>query len=140
VAVPALAALIAEVAPPLAFSLASGVPLFPLRYVAFLIPANFIWFAVDNAIYLRAPSPVQRGLSADPSAMGREFFSIAAKGSIMVLAGGVAAGLGYLVWTLTDSMIAGLAATWLFLAACAIAMVLMAGVAFRDLDLVQDRV
>src|SRR6185436_11855258 len=70
VCAPALASFSLQALPMLGFSIGSGRVPIPLHYIAVLLPANFVWLAVDNALFLRSPYPVQFQGQADPTIAG----------------------------------------------------------------------
>lgn len=139
VAAPAIITFILQCLPVTIFTLASGAGLPPLHYLALLLPGNLIYFALDNAIYLRTPTPPQRGMSTDPTAAGREMISMMAKGLVLMLVGGLAAGAHVAVRMVSGIEWAAWAVTWLVAAAFSVWFAWLAGVAFRDLDLGRDR-
>lgn len=136
---PILFAFLLQVLPAVSFAVVTGAIAIPPVYLLFLLPMNALWFAVDNAFYLRAPSPTIRGMSPDPTVMGREFISMIAKGVLVSAIAGVAAGIYFGVrWAAGGAYIA-IVATWVFVIPCVVWTVHLTGMAFRDLDLSRDR-
>lgn len=128
-----------EVLPAISFAVVTGVIAVSPIFLLFLVPLNLFWFAVDNAFYLRAPSPSLRGMSPDPSVMGREFISMLAKLALIGSVSGVAAGIYFGVRWGTGSMPLAILATWLFILPCVVWTVHLTGMAFRNLDLGRDK-
>ena len=139
IAIPSLFALSIQILPPVVFALASGVWLISLTWLVFLVPCNVMWFALDNAFYLRAPTPMQRGLQSNPNAMGQQLFASLGVAVTLALVGGCAAGIYYLARMMSGSMIIAQLAASGFLWPCAAGAIFLTGRAFRDLDLGRDR-
>lgn len=137
--VPVLYSFMLQVLPAVVFAAVTGTIAIPPVYLLFLLPLNALWFAVDNAFYLRAPSPSIRGMSPDPTVMGREFISMIAKGILVSAIAGVAVGVYFGVRWAAGGVLVAIAATWVFLVPCVVWTVHLTGMAFRDLDLSRDR-
>ena len=140
IAIPATFALGIQLVPPAVFSLAGGVPVISLTWVLFLVPCNVMWFALDNAFYLRAPTPMVRGLHGNPTAMSQQFLASLGIGITLALTGGCAAGIYYLARIVSGSVLIAQLAASAFLWPCAAGAVFLTGRAFRDMDLGRDRI
>lgn len=138
-ATPALAAFICQIVPPLGFSLGAGVLFAYWPFALLLLPANVVWFAVDNAFYLRAPSPVMAGPTPDPSLMGRRMVTSAVQVLFVGAVVALTAGAAWVTWMATGSAVAAWIAAWLVIVPCTAAVVHLTAVAFRDLDISRDK-
>jgi hypothetical protein len=112
------------------------------RYAALaaLAPvANLLMVAVENLVFLAFPTRMATGNPADIQGMGRVIVLMLTKLAFGGLAAGLALGLGYATYLLSGgSRIAGLAAGWAALAACAAALVPPVAWAFRRFDVARD--
>jgi hypothetical protein len=103
------------------------------------LPVNFLSFAVDNLIFLWFPTRQVPSSPADFQMMGRQLLVLLAKGFILGLAGGLAVGVAVGVFLLTEkSVLPAVAVGWLLLALCAVALVPLLALAFRNFDVARD--
>lgn len=139
VSAPSLAAFTFQVTPALGFALGSGVlsPYWP--FALLLVPANIVWFAIDNAFYLRSPSPMTTGPTPDPSLIGRHMITGGAQVLFVGAVAGLTAGAAWLSWMATGSLAVAWIAAWLVAIPCVAAVVRLTAIAFRDLDISGDK-
>jgi hypothetical protein len=124
--------------PTLVFAVASGAAPVPPRFLFLLLPANFLWFAIDNAFYLRAPSPMRKGMNSDPNEVARQFVSVMVRGMILAMVAAVISGSYFAMWSISGSVAAATATAWVVIIPVAAWSAYLAGVALRDLDLSRD--
>ena len=104
---------------------------------AFTIPLNLILLEVENVMFLWFPSRPMAHTPGDIEAMGRMMIMMSAKVLVMALAGGLAAGLGFLAYFLAGW--AGMAiVAWLILMGFVVAMIPLIASAFRGFDVASD--
>jgi hypothetical protein len=138
--VPSLFAFLVQTVPPGVFAAASGGPYpFSPVWLTCIVPCNVIWFALNNAFYLRAPTPMVRGLQSNPTAAGHQFLAMLGIGLTMGVIGLCAAGVYFLARVLSENAWVAVIAAAAFLWPCAGGAVFLTGRAFAELDLGRDR-
>lgn len=104
---------------------------------AFLIPANFLIYAVENFVFLMFPFRIY-GNGQDLQTVVRIVLTMMLKMSLIAVLGGTAAGLGGLVYYLTQSDIPAFATAWICTVACCAAMLPAISWAFQRFDPASD--
>jgi hypothetical protein len=114
---------------------------------AFTLPFNFVLFAVENVLFLWFPSRLFLATPGDFQALGRNVLFLMMKSLAVTVAVGLAFVVGlcvFLVARLLDPAAewlawpAGLAAGWLTLLGCGIALVPLLGLALDHFDVAGD--
>jgi hypothetical protein len=103
---------------------------------AFLVPpGNLVVFGIENLFFLLFPfRPVQLG-TGDLQSVGRQMLLGLVRLLVMMLAGGVSAGVGALAWLTTGkSLVAFAAGTAATLTACGAALVPLIALIYRRFD------
>src|SRR5262249_37000231 len=124
VAAPALASFALQALPLAGFALVTAKVPMPLNYVALLLPADVIWLAIDNAMFLRSPYAVQTQGQADPTMIGREILVTLIRVLFFLVAAGLAVGSYLLTYELSESPTISWSAAWTAVIVCAAASVL----------------
>ena len=107
-------------------------------FLAFLLPVNLFFFAVENLLFLWYPSRLVAG-QFDVVAVGRQMLFMLAKVLGLGLGAGLAALVGAGVYFATGrQVVPALALAWLTLSASALALIPLVGVAFRNFDVAGD--
>ena len=106
--------------------------------LVFAPPVNLLVFGLDNLLFLWFPSKVVAANPGDFQALGRNVLVLLTKVGVLLVAGGVAAGLGGLIWLLTRSLPGTLATAWFTLSLFAMALVPVIALAFRGFDVSRD--
>jgi len=106
--------------------------------LAFLLPVNLVFYAIENLLFLWYPSRIVAG-QFDVMAIGRQMLFLLAKGLGLGLASGLATLAGGAAYFATGgSLGAGLVVAWVAISACALAMVPLVGQAFARFDVARD--
>ena len=114
------------------FDLVSG------SFLAFLLPVNFLFYAVENLLFLWFPSRVVAG-SFDVMAVGRQVLFMFAKGIGLAVGGGLAAGIGLAVYFLLGHhATVAVVAAWIVMVGVALATLPVVGLAFNRFDVSRD--
>jgi Putative ABC exporter len=106
--------------------------------LVFAPPVNFLVFGLDNLLFLWFPSKVVAANPGDFQALGRNVLVLLTKVGVLLVAGGIAAGLGAVVWLATKALPGALATGWLILTLFAAALVPVIALAFRGFDVSRD--
>src|SRR5207248_9889327 len=94
---------------------------FLLLCLAFAPPINLLVFGLDNLLFLWFPSRVMAANPGDFQALGRNVLILMSKVLVLLVAGGLSAGVWFVVSEVSGSLVAGLLIAWLALMAFAIA-------------------
>jgi hypothetical protein len=106
---------------------------------AFLLPFNFLLFALENLLFLLFPTRMTPATPGDLQAMGRTMFSVFVKFLCLGLVAGVIGLLAMLVYFLLGERLApALACAWLLLVGADAALVPSLVIAFRKFDVSMD--
>ena len=106
--------------------------------VAFAVPVNFVFIAMENLLFLMFPSRTAVGVNVDLQSMGRQLLHWFLKMIVLMIIGGVVALCGWGVYAFTDSFVAACVAAWLTLVAFDGLLVLPLCGAFEDFDVASD--
>lgn len=107
---------------------------------ALVVPANFLFVAIENLYFLWFPYRAVGINSFDFQAMGRQLLLMGAKVATVGLVAGVAGGLGALVYYVTSpAWIPALITTWLAAGICGLGLVPLVALAFEGFDVASDR-
>jgi Putative ABC exporter len=107
-------------------------------FLAFLLPVNFLFYAVENLLFLWYPSRVVAG-QFDVMAIGRQVIFMLAKMLGLGLGLGLAALVGTIVYFLDGrNAVPAIACSWLTMVAAALGLVPLVGEAFRRFDVSRD--
>jgi hypothetical protein len=114
------------------FNLVSG------SFLAFLLPVNFLFYAVENLLFLWFPSRVVAG-SFDVMAVGRQVLFMIAKviGLTIGVSLAVLVGVG-VYFLLGRNTLASIAAAWVVMVAVSLATLPLVGMAFVKFDVTRD--
>jgi hypothetical protein len=114
------------------FNLVSG------SFLAFLLPVNFLFYAVENLLFLWFPSRVVAG-SFDVMAVGRQVLFMLAKVFGLSIGVGVATIIGLGVYFLLGrNAVAAIGTAWVVMVAVALATLPLVGLAFVKFDVSRD--
>ncbi len=106
--------------------------------LAFLVPINLTFYAIENLLFLWYPSRIVAG-QFDVVAIGRQIMFLAAKVLGLALGAGLAASAGALAYFASGrSLGAGLVVAWFALVAASLALVPLVGRAFAGFDVSHD--
>jgi hypothetical protein len=105
---------------------------------AFAPPFNFLLFALENLLFLLFPMRLVAASPGDFQAMGRNVLFLMAKTAGLAVVSLLAAAVGVLVWWLTRSVAAGVAAAWPVVAGSGAALLPVVAWAFRAFDVSRD--
>jgi hypothetical protein len=112
---------------------------FLLAAAVFVLPFNFLLFALENLLFLWFPTRIAPWTPGDFQQFGRNLLFLLGRFTCLGLALGTAAIAGVLAHLLTGgSLLAGLIASWLVLAAYASGMIPLMALAFRHYDVARD--
>jgi hypothetical protein len=112
---------------------------FLVAAAAFVLPFNFLLFALENLLFLWFPTRMTPWTPGDFQQFGRNILFLLGRMICLGLALGSAAMVGALAYFLTGrSWPAALIAAWLVLAAYAAGMVPLIALAFRQYDVARD--
>lgn len=115
-----------------------GIKVVAWSFLAFLVPVNFLFYAIENLLFLWFPSRVVAG-QFDVMAVGRQVLFMLAKVLGLALGLGLAALAGTIFYFLTGrGMIPALIAAWVAMVACSLAVVPLVGNAFSRFDVSRD--
>jgi hypothetical protein len=107
-------------------------------FLAFLLPVNFLFYAVENLLFLWYPSRIVAG-SFDVMAVGRQVLFMLAKVLGLSIGLGLAGLVGLLIYFVGGRNLSpALVAAWLAMVACSMALVPLVGQAFVRLDVSSD--
>jgi hypothetical protein len=107
--------------------------------LAFVLPFNFLLFAVENLLFLLFPTRTVMPTGVDVQAMGRQALLTLAKMLGMGLVSTTAAMIGLVCYLLLGrSMVAAVTAAWLVVAGFAAGLVPLVAWAFRRFDVARD--
>jgi hypothetical protein len=110
-----------------------------LACAAFVVPINLLLFALDNLLFLLFPTRLMANSPGDFQALGRNVLLMIAKGLTVMVAGGTAAGIGYLIYLLPGgNMAAAVVAAWLVVLVFAASLVPLVALAFVFFDVGRD--
>jgi hypothetical protein len=115
-----------------------GFDLVSATFLAFLLPVNFLFYAIENLLFLWFPSRVVAG-SFDVMAVGRQVLFMIAKVLGLLIGVGLGFGFGVGVFFLTGQNV-GLAivSSWLVMVGVALATLPLVGLAFVNFDVSRD--
>ena len=116
----------------------NGMGLILAASTAFILPFNFLVFAMENLLFLLFPARVVGNQAGDFQAVGRNVLFVFAKMFGLAVVVGLAGVVGVVASLLSGSGPVGLAAAWLVLVACAVGMVPLVGMAFQLFDVSRD--
>ncbi len=106
---------------------------------ALVLPFNALLLGIENLLFLWFPTRLAATTPGDFQALGRHMLLMLAKSIGLVVAGGLAALLGVLAYLLTGgNWLAGVLVAWLVLVGCAIALMPLLALAFRQFDVARD--
>ena len=107
-------------------------------FLAFLLPVNFLFYAVENLLFLWYPSRVVAG-QFDVMAIGRQVLFMMAKMLGLGVGLGLSALAGVIVYFLVGRhFVPAIVASWLIMVASALALLPLVGQAFRRFDISRD--
>ena len=107
-------------------------------FLAFLLPVNFLFYAIENLLFLWYPSRVVAG-QFDIMAVGRQVLMMLAKMIGLAVGSGLAALVGVIVYFAAGREPGrSLLAAWIALVAVALAILPLVGQAFRKFDVTTD--
>ena len=107
-------------------------------FLAFLLPVNLMFYAVENLLFLWYPSRVVAG-QFDVMAVGRQMLFMMGKLLGLAVGLGLATFVGVGVFFLAGRLAAlAVVAAWVVLSATSLALVPLVGRAFRDFDVSRD--
>jgi hypothetical protein len=116
----------------------AGADLVAWTFLAFLLPVNFLFYAVENLLFLWYPSRIVAG-QFDVMAVGRQVLFMMAKVLGIGIGSGLAALVGALVYFAAGRNIApALVAAWLTMVAAALSLIPLVGRAFARFDVSSD--
>ncbi|HEV3116990.1 MAG TPA: putative ABC exporter domain-containing protein, partial [Gemmataceae bacterium] len=106
---------------------------------AFLLPFNFLLFALENLLFLLFPTRMTPATPGDLQAMGRTMFSVFVKFTCLgLVAGAIALGATLVYFMLGERLALALACAWLLSAGTDAALVPALVLAFRKFDVSVD--
>jgi ABC-2 type transport system permease protein len=106
---------------------------------AFLLPFNFLLFALENLLFLLFPTRMTPATPGDLQAMGRTMFSVFVKFTCLgLVAGVIALGATLVYFLLGERLAPALACAWLLSAGADAALVPALVLAFRKFDVAVD--
>ena len=107
-------------------------------FLAFLPPVNFLFYAVENLLFLWYPSRIIPG-QFDVMAMGRQILFMMGKMLGLGIGLGLAVMVGAIVYFVSGRYpIPAIVASWLAMVACALALLPLVGQAFTRFDVSRD--
>ncbi len=107
-------------------------------FLAFLLPVNFLFYAIENLLFLCYPSRIIPG-QFDVMATGRMMLFLLAKFLGLAIGAGLATLAGALAYFATGrTILPALVAAWVAMAACALAVLPLVGRAFDQFDVSSD--
>jgi len=109
-----------------------------LIFLAFAVPLNLLVFGLDNLLFLWFPSRVVAASPGDFQALGRNVLVLLSKILALGVAGGLSAGMWFVVSELLGFEVAGLLSAWLTLTIFAGALVPLLALAFDSFDVARD--
>ncbi len=116
----------------------SGFDIVSLSFLAFLLPVNFLFYAIENLLFLWFPSRVVAG-SFDVMAVGRQILFMLAKLVGLVVGVGLATGVGFGVYFLLGrSVELSIFAAWVVIVGVALSTLPLVGQAFDRFDVSRD--
>ncbi|MBN2329133.1 MAG: hypothetical protein JXR73_18485 [Candidatus Omnitrophica bacterium] len=125
----------------LEFLLFGGIALFFAKTQAlltivllFLIPFNFLLFAVDNLFFLVFPVRLAQKGGGDFQHFGRSMLQFFIRMITLFAIVGIAGGIGYLLYIITQIQSLGLIASWILLFSAACSIVPWIALAFERFD------
>jgi hypothetical protein len=106
---------------------------------AFLLPFNFLLFALENLLFLLFPTRMTPATPGDLQAMGRTMFSVFVKFLCLgLVAGVIALGATLVYFLLGERLVPALAFAWLVLIGADAALLPALVLAFRKFDVSVD--
>jgi hypothetical protein len=116
-----------------------GAGLVSLALAALVLPLNLLLIGIDNTLFLLFPIRMVGAHALDFQTVGRLIVAMLGKTFCLFIAGSIAFGAGAIGYFLAgESWFVGLVASWLVLASFALAMMPLAGWAFRRFDVAGD--
>jgi hypothetical protein len=110
-----------------------------LAGAGFLLPVNFLVFALDNLLFLWFPTRHVQATPGDLQALGRQMVLWVVKLLVLQLMAGMAALVGVVAYLAAGrSLVVAAAAGWVVLAGLAAALVPLVALAFRGFDVARD--
>jgi Putative ABC exporter len=106
--------------------------------IAFTLPFNFLLFGLDNLLFLWFPSRLVASNPGDFQALGRNVLFLLVKLVFLGVTGGIAVGLGLVMFLLTEKLAPALAVGWSIASLFAAALVPMLALAFHSFDVSRD--
>jgi hypothetical protein len=107
--------------------------------MALAVPFNFFLFGLENLLFLLFPTRIVVATPGDVQVLGRNLLLLFLKMVILMMAGGLGAGVAFAVYYLAgENLAAALGAAWLVLAGFAAATVPLVALAFRRYDVARD--
>lgn len=102
--------------------------------IVFCLPINVLVFGLENLMFLLFPYRPASGTGMDMQTMGRQMVLMFLKFIVLLLVVGVAAGIGGVVYLMTDSMIATVVALWASSMLLSVGIVPAVSLAYRRFD------
>jgi hypothetical protein len=109
-----------------------------LLFLAFALPLNLLVFGLDNLLFLWFPSRIVAASPGDFQVLGRNVLILLTKIMALGVAGGLSAGVWWLVSEVGGFQVAGLVSAWLTLTAFAATLVPLLALAFHSFDVARD--
>jgi hypothetical protein len=107
-------------------------------FLAFLLPVNFLLYAIENLLFLWFPSRVVAG-SFDVMSAGRQVLFMFAKGLGLTIGVGLAVGTGFGIYFLGGrNILLSIGVAWLVMVAVSLATLPLVGLAFVHFDVSKD--
>jgi hypothetical protein len=110
-----------------------------LTCAAYVVPINFLLFALDNLLFLLFPTRLMAAMPGDFQALGRNVLFMVAKATGLVMVGLAAFLVGWLMYTVSgNNWVIGVSAAWPVVVVCAAALVPLVAWAFVLFDVGRD--
>lgn len=107
--------------------------------VAFLVPANVLIFGLENLVFLLYPYRLAAAGGLDLQVFGRQMLIMFGKFVVLLMTGGLAAGIGGIAYLVTGESVAALAlGAWVSVLVMAVGMVPLTAWGYRRFDPSRD--
>jgi uncharacterized protein (UPF0333 family) len=106
--------------------------------LCFGTPISFLFFAIENLMFLWFPTRLAGASAADFQLVGRHMVLFLGKMLLIGVTAGISALVGGVVYAITDSIVAAGVACWPVVVGVAAAMVPLIATAFKQFDVARD--
>jgi hypothetical protein len=106
--------------------------------LAYVLPFNFLLFALENLLFLLFPFRLLHNSPGDFQALGRNVLFLFAKGFALAVVGMLSAVLGVIAYLISGSVLVGVLVPWPAVALAAAALVPLVALAFARFDVSRD--